>query len=488
MTSHRGFPPVKVPKPSKYNSRKNAMVEFTTPEQEPPKSLRKNADIPKGLARQTIRHLIDTRYLAVYKNPALITDKKHRMDQSDIFYPMRTMLSRKGYDVKSLSGRKGEVREKLYTYIKEYCEDVLKIKRHQIGIFAADRAVMAYQGKTYSVSFENVKELAKKGVDIICIEKEGIVEKLSAFTEDLGIALVQSQGFVSEYGIMLATEAKKTGANVMILTDFDVDGIKIAFQLEGVTRIGIDFDSIDEINKQIKAELEGKNPFEPESPGVPPVSPMDDEDDDSIYKPDMDDLDPELDHVLDLDELKEGRSKTDTHTSLEYLTQGLERKSRNNHKLVPIKGTKHERQYINYLLMNKAPDGETYLKFLETNRIELNTIMVQIGPKRFFNFLYSQIIKNFPTRRYYGRVMQVPPYVITLDIIDELKDVVDGHIDDCIEDEVNVITGQLIQVKGFLNVKAKMLQIHKRLTDIIDEDEKLTEFRDKLEDLIESSF
>ena len=42
-----------------------------------------------------------------------------------------------------------------YSYIKEYCEDTLEIKRHQIGIFAADRAVMAYQGETYSVSFEN---------------------------------------------------------------------------------------------------------------------------------------------------------------------------------------------------------------------------------------------------------------------------------------------------------------------------------------------
>ena len=59
------------------------------------------------------------------------------------------------------------------------------------------------------MSFENCKDLAKNGVDIICIEKEGIVEKLIPFTEGVGIALVQSQGFVSEYGIMLATEAKR---------------------------------------------------------------------------------------------------------------------------------------------------------------------------------------------------------------------------------------------------------------------------------------
>ena len=58
------------------------------------------------MARQTIRHLIDNRWLAVYNNPGLLTDKTHRMDQSDIFYPMRTMLYRKGYDVSSLAREK----------------------------------------------------------------------------------------------------------------------------------------------------------------------------------------------------------------------------------------------------------------------------------------------------------------------------------------------------------------------------------------------
>ena len=47
---------------------------------------------------------------------------------------------------------------------------------------------------------------------------------------------------------MLTMEAKITGGNVMILTDFDTDGVKIAFELECVTRIGIDCESID-LNK-----------------------------------------------------------------------------------------------------------------------------------------------------------------------------------------------------------------------------------------------
>ena len=467
-------PGVVVPKPP-----------FTEPTPEPPESPFKGAPIPKGLARQTIRHLIDTRWLAVYNNPGLLTDKTHRMDQSDIFYPMRTMLYRKGYDVSSLD--EGETRKKLYRYIKQYCEDTLNIKRHQIGIFAADRAVMAFQGKTYSVSYENCKQLARSGVDIICIEKEGIVEKFIPFTEGVGIALVHSQGFVSEYGIMLAMEAKRTGGNVMILTDFDTDGIKIAFELEGITRIGIDFESVDQINEHIKAELDGEDPFEPE-PTL--LGEVDDDDDESIYKPDMEDLEPELDHILDRDELIEGRNSTDTWISLKRLTQGIKRQSRSNNKLVSIENTSHERQYIDYLNTeyNNGDKWETYLEFLEENRIELNTIMTQIGAKRFWNWLYSQIIKTFPTRQYNYRVIDVPPYRITLPIMDELNEMVKKQIRDCTLDEEIDISRELHKVKGLLNTEVKKRQIHERLTEIVDDDENLTKFSKKLERLLKSSF
>ena len=150
----------------------------------------------------------------------------------------------------------------------------------------------------------------------------------------------------------------------------------------------------------------------------------------------MEDLDPELGEVelLDIEELVEGRNATDTWTSLKYLTQGFERKSKGNHTLVPIKGTRHERDFINYLNQRYNGQGETYLEFLEENRIELNTIMTQIGAKRFWNWLYSKIISIFPTRNYL-RVIPVPPYEITLPVLDKLNEIVGEKIKDCIEDE-----------------------------------------------------
>lgn len=114
--------------------------------------------------------------------------------------------------------------------------------------------------------------------------------------------------------------------------------------------------------------------------------------------------------------------------------------------------------------------------------------MTQIGPKRFWNWLYSQIIKVFPTRKYYGRVLYVPPYKITLPIIEELNKIVDKQIKDCIRDEAFVIVDELYKVKGLLNTNVKREQIHERLTDVVNEDENLTQFSKKLERLVKSSF
>jgi hypothetical protein len=48
----------------------------------------------------------------------------------------------------------------------------LGICRHDIGIFPADRAQMAFLGNTYSVSFESLNWLCPYGTDVIFIEKE----------------------------------------------------------------------------------------------------------------------------------------------------------------------------------------------------------------------------------------------------------------------------------------------------------------------------
>ena len=57
------------------------------------------------------------------------------------------------------------------------CEGYHHVKRHKIGIFPEDRAVMAFNGRYYSVGFENLKSLMHYGTDVIVVEKAGTVLK-----------------------------------------------------------------------------------------------------------------------------------------------------------------------------------------------------------------------------------------------------------------------------------------------------------------------
>ena len=442
---------------------------------EPRESPIPDGPLTRGIVRWAIRHFVDARRKAIHRNSNLVTT--YRWDQSDVFYNTRKMLDAKGYDVSELS--KGPKREKAYVYIKTYC-DKLGIKRHSIGIFPADRAVMAYQGKTYSIGYENHKDLARNGVDIICVEKEGIVEKLAPFTKNVGIALIQSQGFVVEYGEMLLQEARHHGTNVMILTDFDSEGIKIASSIEGIERIGIDPSSIDEINI-LEAEDEDLDPDV-----LPDIH-----EDESVYKPDREDLEPEeIDKLVPTD-LTEQVDESENWINLDWLIKGFKKKDQDSSRRIPTIGTKHERWYQNYLQQKYKfdEDGEeiTYIDFLKDSRIELNTIMTEIGPKRFWNWLYSKIVETFPTRNY-NHVIPIPPYNITLPVLDELENLVDRQIESCIENEVETIKDDLYQVKGFLNTDVKIEEIDEQLNDIVNEDEYIQTLNKKIKRFVKSLF
>lgn len=73
------------------------------------------------------------------------------------------------------------------------------------------------------------------------IEKEGVPEVLTEYAVKYGIAMVNTRGYLTEYGKDLMTAAKKSGANVVIMTDYDLTGINIAsLSPEDMPWIGVD--------------------------------------------------------------------------------------------------------------------------------------------------------------------------------------------------------------------------------------------------------
>ena len=104
---------------------------------------------------------------------------------------------------------------------------------------------MAFNGEIYNINYENFESLAELGTDIIFTEKEGLVNTLVPFTTNMGIALVQSGGWSSEYTKFLIEVAQGLGfENIGILTDFDSQGVSIAFEYPNVIRLGVDLQTV----------------------------------------------------------------------------------------------------------------------------------------------------------------------------------------------------------------------------------------------------
>ena len=111
--------------------------------------------------------------------------------------------------------------------VKTFCE-AAGITRESLGIYAGVRAELYFNGNWTSVSFDSITSLAEKGTDIVFVEKEGIPEVLTDFADKYGIAMVNTRGHLTEYGKDLMNVAKASGANVVIMADYDATGVKIA--------------------------------------------------------------------------------------------------------------------------------------------------------------------------------------------------------------------------------------------------------------------
>jgi hypothetical protein len=110
--------------------------------------------------------------------------------------------------------------------LRKYCESK-GITRLSMGLVTGDRASMYFDGDWHSVSFDAINNLAQNGTDILFIEKAAIAEVLTPFAKKYGVALVNTIGFLTEYAKDLMKAAKRAGANITILTDYEDYGLSI---------------------------------------------------------------------------------------------------------------------------------------------------------------------------------------------------------------------------------------------------------------------
>jgi hypothetical protein len=151
-------------------------------------------------------------------------------------------------------------REYITGLIKDICENKLGVKREDIGITAADRAQLYFKGKWMDVGLKEIRELSLYGIDLLIIEKEGIAEQLAPFADEKGIALLYTRGFLTDYASVLSETSAKEGCNIAILTDFDDSGLAIAREAPDAYRIGIDFETLEDLGLDIEDVQEEYNP------------------------------------------------------------------------------------------------------------------------------------------------------------------------------------------------------------------------------------
>ncbi len=99
---------------------------------------------------------------------------------------------------------------------------------------------------------KEIEQLSTYGIALLIIEKEGVAEQLSVFADEKGIALLNTRGFLTEYAEILSKKSEKEGCKVAILTDFDASGLVLAAKAPDAYRIGIDFETLEDLGFNTK--------------------------------------------------------------------------------------------------------------------------------------------------------------------------------------------------------------------------------------------
>lgn len=392
----------------------------------------------KELDRPMVKYIVGQRKAAIEADRTLFDIE--RWDHSDVFYAIRTYLNKHGWDTSVYNDNVvgGSKRRKdLYDMIKEVCENTYGVKRHEIGIYPEDRAIMAFKGRTYSVGFDNLRNLMHNGTHVIVVEKQGTVIKMVPFTENLGLAFIQSQGFVSEYGTALAALCNRQGESALhytkddngrywvpkyighlgTLTDCDHSGVVIGLKIRHAVRLGIDLNTVQEMN----------------------------------------DVNPGLD--LEIDDLQESTEPNSHWIALRNLVDG-----KRCGKAYEGLSQEDRSYYIRYLSQYMVDgDGQEvrFIDYIHNSRIELNTILAVAKPEAFWNWLKYKISKTWSYCDYRRVISPTTMDIWTPTMIKFNEWLQNEKIKPVIKDHAQRAEDDLSCVKGFLDIYDKEDEIRR---------------------------
>lgn len=301
------------------------------------------------------------------------------------------------------------------------------VTREALNIIAGSRAEIYFAGEWHSVGWDSIRALAQEGVDHVCIEKDGVCEILTDWADVYGIALVNTRGHLTEYCERLMIEAHKNGACVVIITDYEYTGIKIASESpSNVHWIGVN------------------------------------------------------DEMLQFFNIR----KEDLEVDAENQTSKREVESLVLHgRHLPDKETGYVKDDSRFM-------GKFDLDFLSNwKRIEINAVLATVESERFFEYIIHKLQQISPTRDY-TRVIKMPSEyggglnaVLPKPIRDVLSRIQSLATEAVEEQEEEIING-LKSYKGVLKVEEKREEIQKQFTKALEENESIKKLVEKCDDLL----
>lgn len=345
--------------------------------------------------------------------------KLQKWTQSTVWYLFQPIMENFGIEVN---------RDTITGYIPRLCK-AAGVTREALGIFAGARAELYFDGVWSSVSFGKISKLAEKGTDIVCIEKQGVPEVLTEWADTYGIALLNSRGHLTEYGKDLLEAARRSGAMVVVIVDFDLPGIKIASETPpDMPWIGVNFRMLEYFH------------LTKEEVSIPAKS------------------DQYENYVTDLVEKGKHPSDAKNDNAGEF--------------------------------DDRFEDVD--LGFLKDRRIEIDAILAKVGSERFFEFIKHEL-KRISATRNYNRAIDISTEFYNKDIAEFLPDPIRRFLERtqaisnaAAAKKKREIKSQLEKVEGFLEVEPKKKEIVKQLTEALAEDEDIKVLSSACEELMRS--
>jgi hypothetical protein len=343
--------------------------------------------------------------------------KLQKWTQSTVWYLFQPIMEKFGIEVN---------RETITGYIRDLCKSA-GVTRESLGIFAGARAELYFDGIWSSVSFGKIEKLAEKGTDIVCIEKQGVPEVVTEGADKYGIALLNSRGHLTEYGKDLMEAARKSGALVVIMVDYDLPGIKIASETPtDMPWIGVNDETLEYLHltiDEVSILAESKQ-----------------------YERYITKLVEDGEHHIN--------SKNDNAGKMDTRFKGVD------------------------------------LEFLKDRRIEIDAILAKVGAERFFEFIMHKLRAKSPTRNY-NRAIDISIKLYNKDSLDILPGPVKTYLEAiqnisnaAAARTTTDIRSRLASVEGFLEVQSKKKEIKMEIAEALIEDERMKKVCLKCKELV----